>query len=82
MLQLFNVGLSRLQLFAVTCALVLASLFMAPAAMAQTTIDTTEVTGFITGQIVTGIGAIGAVFLLVAVVFAGYRWIRGAAGGN
>lgn len=52
-------------------------------AQAQTeTIDTTAVTSFITGEIVTGIAAVGAVFLIVAATFAGFRWVRGAAGGN
>lgn len=51
-------------------------------AMAQTTISTTEVTAFLEDQVVVAIAAIGAVFLLVAVVFAGYRWARGAASGS
>lgn len=46
------------------------------------TIDTAAVTDFLSNQVVVGIGSIGAGMLLVAVVFAGYRWIRGAAGGN
>jgi hypothetical protein len=52
-------------------------------AQAQTTtIDTTAVTGFITSDIIAGIVAVGTVFLLVAATFAGFRWVRGAAGGN
>lgn len=52
-------------------------------AQAQTaTIDTAAVTGFISGDIISGIVAVGTVFLLVAATFAGFRWVRGAAGGN
>lgn len=58
------------------------SLFLPAAVMAQTTIATTAVEDFLENQVIVGIGAIGAVMLLVAVVFAGYRWVRGAAGGN
>ena len=61
-------------------ALVAASVVASPV-MAQE-IDTTAVTGFITGEIVAGIAAVGAVFLIVAATFAGFRWVRGAAGGN
>lgn len=46
------------------------------------TIDTSEVTTFLQDNVITGIAAIGGIMLLVAVVFAGYRWVRGAAGGN
>lgn len=45
-------------------------------------IDTTAVTDFISGDVVAGIAAIGGVMLLVAATFAGFRWVRGAAGGN
>ncbi|MFC4251520.1 major capsid protein [Sinimarinibacterium flocculans] len=64
----------------VVTGLVLAS----PMALAQTgpTIDVSSVTGFIDGQLIPGLGTIGTAFLLVAVLFAAYRWIRGAAGGN
>lgn len=54
-------------------------------AFAQATppaIDTTAVTDFISGDVVAGIVAIGGVMLLVAATFAGFRWVRGAAGGN
>lgn len=54
-------------------------------AHAQTTppsIDTTAVTDFISGDVIAGIAAVGAVMLLVAATFAGFRWVRGAAGGN
>lgn len=54
-------------------------------AFAQTTppsIDTTAVTDFIGGDVVAGIVAIGGIMLLVAATFAGFRWVRGAAGGN
>lgn len=84
MLQRISDYTSRFQLFALgVCAFVVSAL-AAPSAFAQTapTIDTSGVESFLTDEVVTGIAAIGGIMLLVAVVFAGYRWVRGAAGGN
>ena len=85
MLQKFSAFYKRCKTAVVGGSLVVVGSVVAPMARAQTaapTIDTTSVTTFLQENVITGIAAIGGIMLLVAVVFAGYRWVRGAAGGN
>ncbi|WP_029890770.1 major capsid protein [Polycyclovorans algicola] len=84
MFQAFKNLLARISAKASHVSALVASSVVASPVLAQTepTIDTAGVTSFITGEIVTGIAAVGAVFLIVAATFAGFRWVRGAAGGN
>ena len=65
-------------------AVVVSSLVVPEAAFAQTTntIDTTAVVTFLTDEVIPAIGGVMVVFLIIAATFAGYRWVRGAAGGN
>jgi hypothetical protein len=66
---------------ALAVAVMVSTLVVPEAAHAQT-IDTTAVVTFLTDEVLPAIGAVMVVFLIIAATFAGYRWVRGAAGGN
>ena len=82
MLKTIKSGVSRINAFQLAAVATVSSALLPMAVQAQTTmptIDTSEVTGFFSGEVIPSIGEIGIVALLVIAAIAGFKWLRGPA---
>lgn len=82
MLKTIKSGFSRIKAFQLAAVVTVSSALLPLAVQAQTaapTIDTAEVTGFFSSEVIPSIGEIGIVSLLVIAAIAGFKWLRGPA---